>query len=252
MFPLSDENRVLRTPLVTILLLVALALVWVLVQGASLDPTLLAATICNLGLVPAELTHTVAVGTAVPIGPDLACVVDDDAINVVTPLTSMFLHGSWGHLLGNGLFLWVFGRAVEDGMGRLRFLAFYLLVGLLAAAAQVAVTPSSAVPMVGASGAISGVMGAYLLLYPRVRVRVLFIFIIFFRVIPIPAWIVLIYWFVSQLLLGLPSLSSVSAEVSMGVAVWAHIGGFVGGALLVRRFSSRELIAERQRLAWRG
>src|SRR5437868_15063572 len=135
------------------------------------------------------------IGEAVPLGRNVACVIDNDPINKFTPLISMFLHGSWGHILGNALFFWVFGNNIEDSMGPGRFLAFYLLCGLIAAATHVLMQPTSAVPTVGASGAISGVLGAYLVLYPRVRVNMLFIFIIFFRVFAIPAWIVLIYWF---------------------------------------------------------
>jgi membrane associated rhomboid family serine protease len=141
------------------------------------------------------------------------------------------------------LFLWVFGNNVEDSMGRGRFLAFYLLCGLVAAAAQVAVGPDSAVPMVGASGAISGVLGGYLLLYPRVRVRVLFILFIFFRVFHIPAYLVLLWWIGYQLVLGLPELMAVDPEVSSGVAFWAHIGGFAAGLVLVKLFARKDLVA---------
>src|SRR5690348_14416913 len=122
MIPIGDENPTLRFPLVTLLLLAAMGAVWVLVQGAGFDARTLSATVCNYGLVPGEITGRAHVGTAVPIGPGLMCVVDRDPINWLTPLTSMFLHGGWLHLLGNGLFLWVFGNNVEDSMGRLRFL----------------------------------------------------------------------------------------------------------------------------------
>lgn len=242
MIPIGDENPTLRTPLVTYLLLAALLAVWVMVQGAGLDERTLAETVCNLGLVPGELTGAAAEGTAVPIGPGMACVVDREPLNWLTPLFSMFLHGSWMHLLGNGLFLWVFGNNVEDSMGRVRFLLFYLLCGLAAAATQVAVGPASPVPMVGASGAISGVLGGYLLLYPRVRVRVLFIFIIFIRVFRIPAYLVLLWWIGYQIVLGLPQLTAVDAEGSSGVAFWAHIGGFVAGMLLIKLFARKDLV----------
>jgi len=148
----------------------------------------------------------------------------------------MFLHGGWAHLLGNALFLWVFGNNVEDSMGRARYVAFYVLCGLAAAALQVAIGPASPVPMVGASGAISGVLGGYLILYPRVRVNMLFVFFVFFKVIPLPAWLVLLWWFGLQVLSGLPQLSAMSSGVSSGVAVFAHIGGFCAGVLLVRPF----------------
>jgi membrane associated rhomboid family serine protease len=170
--------------------------------------------------------------------------VDREGINLLTPLTSMFLHGGWGHLLGNGLFLWVFGNNVEDSMGRLRFLAFYLLCGLAAALTQVLVNPASPVPMVGASGAISGVLGGYLVLYPRVHVRVLFVIFIFVQIIRIPAYLVLLWWIGYQVLLGLPELTRIDNEVSAGVAVWAHIGGFAAGALLVKLFARSDYIRE--------
>jgi membrane associated rhomboid family serine protease len=231
----------------TYAILAAIGAVWLLVQGAGFDEQALAASVCNLGMVPGELTRQAAVGSGVPLGPGMACVVDDYAINSFTPLTSMFLHGGWGHLLGNALFFWVFGNNVEDSMGRVRFLVFYLLCGLIAAAAHVMVDPSSPVPTVGASGAISGVLGAYLLLYPKVPVRMLFIFVVFIRVFRVPAWMVLLWWFFWQLIAGLPQLMPMRPDVSGGVAVWAHIGGFVAGVVLVRLFLNGEL--HRRRLA---
>jgi membrane associated rhomboid family serine protease len=241
MIPLRDENPLLRRPLATISLLAALAAVWILVQGAGRDPRRLAATICNLGMVPGELTGWAALGFPQPMGHHLWCVVDAEPINRLTPLLSMFLHAGWGHLLGNALFLWVFGRAVEDSLGRLRFLAFYLLCGLFAAAAQVLADPASPIPMVGASGAISGVMGGYLLLYPRVRVHVLLLVI----VVRVPAWMTLLWWIGWQVVAGLPQLLSAEPQVSEGVAIWAHIGGFAAGLLLVKLFENRSLVEER-------
>ncbi len=132
-------------------------------------------------------------------------------------------------------------------MGRVRFLVFYVVCGLIAAAAHLAIDPSSPVPTVGASGAISGILGAYLVLYPRVRVRMLFWFLFFIRVIPVPAWAVLLWWFFWQVIAGLPQLMTLRPEVSGGVAVWAHIGGFVAGVLLVKLFTNGEL--HRRRLA---
>src|SRR6184192_1325369 len=188
MIPISDDNPTLHTPWMTYAILAAMFATWILVQGAGLKEITLAKSVCNLGMVPAELMHTRPIGFAVPIGDGLACRVDNESINWFTPLTSMFLHGSWGHILGNALFFWVFGNNIEDSMGPGRFLVFYILCGLIAAAAHLATQPGSPVPTVGASGAISGILGAYLVLYPRVRVRMLFFFIIFFKVIPIPAW----------------------------------------------------------------
>ncbi len=245
MIPISDDNPVLRTPVVTHALLVANILAWLLIQHAGFDVSRLAASICNLGLVPGELTGRAPLGTAIAIGPGLVCAVDAEPINWLTPLTSMFLHGSWGHILGNCLFLWIFGNNVEDSMGRFRFLVFYLLCGLAAAAAHVASGPASPVPTVGASGAISGVLGAYLVLYPRVQVRVLVPIIIFFTVIRVPAFVVLLLWFVFQVIAGLPALSTVDPDVSGGVAVWAHVGGFVTGVALVRLFRNPTLIQRR-------
>ncbi len=242
MIPISDDNPTLRTPVTTIALLALIGAAWLLLQRAGLDQRALAASVCNLGMVPGEITGRAPLGLAVPIGEGLACVVDREAVNWLTPLSSMFLHGGWGHLAGNALFLWVFGNNVEDSMGRLRFLSFYLICGFAADAAQVALDPSSPIPMVGASGAISGVLGAYLVLYPRVLVNMLFIFIVIVRIIPLPAWVVLLYWFGLQILSAVMELGS---PASSGVAFMAHIGGFVAGAALVKLFEDRRLVAVR-------
>ncbi|HZI29099.1 MAG TPA: rhomboid family intramembrane serine protease [Gemmatimonadaceae bacterium] len=247
MFPLSDENPTVRAPVTTYLLIATIVGVWVLYQGAGLNIEALAASICDLGMVPGEITGRSPLGTAVPMGPNMACVVDDYAINIWTPITSMFLHGGWGHLLGNLLFFWVFGNNVEDSMGRVRFLVFYLLCGVIAAGSHVVLDPASPIPTVGASGAISGVLGAYLILYPHVRVRMLFWFLLFIRVFRVPAWAVLLWWFFWQVISGLPQLMTVNREVSGGVAVWAHIGGFVAGVILVKLFVNSDL--HRRRLA---
>jgi membrane associated rhomboid family serine protease len=241
MIPISDDNPTLRTPVMTWAILGAMFAAWVAVQGAgSFMP--LVTSVCNFGLVPGELTHRAALSTAVPLGRGLACVVDNQAINLLTPLTSMFLHGSWGHILGNAMFFWVFGNNIEDSMGPGRFLGFYLVCGLVAAATHVLIDPTSPIPTVGASGAISGVLGAYLVLYPRVRVNMLF----FIAVISMPAWAVLVWWFAVQVLTGLPQLTPLRPEVSTGgVAVWAHIGGFLAGLLLVRLFENSRLTSER-------
>jgi membrane associated rhomboid family serine protease len=151
----------------------------------------------------------------------------------------MFLHGGWGHILGNALFFWVFGNNIEDSMGPGRFLSFYIICGLAAAAAQILSDPSSPVPTVGASGAISGVLGGYLVLYPRVKVNMLFIFFI----VGIPAWIVLIYWFGVQVFTAYAT--PLRPDVSAGVAVWAHIGGFITGMVLIKLFEKSALVATR-------
>ncbi|SEM47058.1 Membrane associated serine protease, rhomboid family [Stigmatella aurantiaca] len=249
MFPISDDNPTLRTPVMTYGLLGVIVAVWALVQGAGFNTVALASSVCNWGMVPGELSGRAQLGFAVPLGEGLACVVDNEPFNWLTPLTSMFLHGGWGHILGNCLFFWVFGNNVEDSMGRGRFLVFYLLCGLVAAGAHVLVDPGSPVPTVGASGAISGVLGAYLVLYPRVRVKLLVPLFIFLTFISLPAWVVLIYWFVLQVITGLPQLMTLRPEVSGGVAVWAHIGGFVAGMVLIKLFENRSYTD--RRTSWR-
>ena len=238
MFPYHDENETQRTPIVTIVLVALNAIVWIGVQGAgAMQP--LAESVCNLGLIPAELTASVPAGAAVPIGEGLVCVTDPgpEPLHVIT---SMFLHGSWMHLLGNMWFLWLFGNNVEDSMTRPRFIAFYLLCGIGAALAQVAADPQSTVPMVGASGAISGVMGAYLVLFPRVRVFTLIPLGFYATSVALPAWVMLIYWTFLQIAGG---ITSVFSEASGGVAFWAHVGGFVAGVVLVKIFERRDRLA---------
>lgn len=156
----------------------------------------------------------------------------DPGGEAITVFSSMFLHGGWMHIGGNMLFLWIFGDNVEDALGHARYVIFYLVCGIVAAGAQMFVSPESGVPMVGASGAIAGVLAAYVSLYPRARVLVLlpiFIFISFFE---FPAWLVILEWFALQLLSGLGALAVPTA--GGGVAFFAHIGGFVGGLLLIR------------------
>src|SRR4029079_19107619 len=166
MFPYKDDNPTLATPVVTILLIAVNAAVWILVQGMGSDPAL-ARSVCELGLIPGEYLGRVLPGTSVPLSPGESCVLGVER-HWYTPLTSMFLHGGWFHLIGNMWFLWLFGNNVEDSMRRLRYLVFYILSVLAGAGRDTFVNPSSIVPMVGASGAISGVMGAYFVLYPRV------------------------------------------------------------------------------------
>ncbi len=245
MFPISDNHPTLRTPLMTYAILAGMVGSWFYLQGFGLDERALAISVCNLGMVPGELTRMAPIGTAVPLGRGMACVVDDDPINLITPFTSMFLHGGWLHLLGNIMFFWVFGNNVEDSMGRMRFLVFYLICGLAGAVAHILVQPASPLPTIGASGAISGVLGAYLILYPKIRINMLFVFIVFWKVIAVPAWLVLMMWFAWQVISGLPELMAVRPDVSSGVAVWAHIGGFVAGVILVKVFENPRLVARR-------
>src|SRR6266581_4196100 len=190
--PYKDENPTELTPLVTVGIIVINVLAWLFVQGAG-APEPLARSVCQLGLIPGEVLHTVPPGTTVPLGEGLRCVLTADA-NWWTLVTSMFMHGGWLHLIGNMWFLWVFGNNIEDSMGHTRFVVFYLLCGVAAAATQMIVDTGSRVPMVGASGAISGVMGAYIVLYPRVRVHTLITLGFFFTTVTLPAYVILGYW----------------------------------------------------------
>lgn len=240
LIPISDDNPTLHTPVMTWLILAAMFAVWFTVQGGGMDPLALVTSVCNLGMVPGEITHRAPVGMAIPLTDTLACVVDRDPKNILTPLISMFLHGGWGHLLGNALFFWVFGNNIEDSMGPGRFLMFYLLCGLIAGGTHILIQPDSPVPTVGASGAIAGVLGAYLVLYPRVRVNMLFFFFVF----GLPAWLVLIYWFGVQVLMAYTTPIRADAAGG-GVAVWAHIGGFIAGMVLVKVFEDPRLVTMR-------
>lgn len=245
MIPYRDDNPSILTPVVTILLIATNLAVWVLVQGMGASSSL-AQSVCELGLVPADLLGRMAAGVSFPIGEGIACVVEPGT-PWRTVVTSMFLHGGWLHLLGNLWFLWVFGNNVEDAMGHRRFVAFYLLCGVAAALAQVGADPDSTIPMVGASGAISGVMGAYAVLYPRVRIHTLVVLIILFFRVSVPAWVMLGYWFLLQ-------LASANVDPMSGVAFWAHAGGFLAGALLIFPFRDPVLLARRRevlaREAW--
>jgi rhomboid family protein len=248
-FPYRDENETVRPPVVTVAIIIVTVLVWILVQGAG-SAIRVAASTCNFGLIPGELLLRVKPGDGFPMGEGMACLMDPGRAPEHI-LYSMFLHGSWLHILGNMWFLWIFGNNVEDSMGRVRFAIFYLVCGLAAAAAQVLAEPSSMIPMVGASGAISGVMGAYVLLYPRVRVFTLVFLGFFITSIALPAWVFLGYWFALQVLSGV-------ARAAGGVAVWAHVGGFIAGVILIKLFAREEYIAEHrartwapQRLGWR-
>jgi membrane associated rhomboid family serine protease len=227
MFPLHDDNPTLSVPVVTYALVALNAAAWFLLQGAGGEPSL-GVSVCRLGLIPGELLGLVPAGTRVALDTNLFCELDPASANVLSPLTSMFLHGGWLHILGNMWFLWVFGNNVEDSMGPLRFVAFYLLSGLGAAAAQVVSHPASAVPMVGASGAIGGVMGAYAVLYPRARVEMLIVLGFYVTRAAVPAVFVLGYWFLLQVLGGLPAIEAEGG----GVAFWAHVGGFLSGVAL--------------------
>ena len=233
MFPLRDDNPTEIFPVITVLLIGATAAVWWLVQGAGLAQGPLMDSVCAFGAIPAEITGSQPEGPS-PCGLG--------GLTWEALLTSMFLHGGWMHLVGNLWFLWIFGNNIEDSMGHLRFVAFYLVTGLAAAMTHVLFDPGSAVPMVGASGAISGIMGAYLVLYPRARVDTLFFFFVFVRVVPLPAWLMLGYWMLIQLV----GSASTAVGGGGGVAYGAHIGGFVAGVVLVFLFRNPRLVGAKR------
>jgi membrane associated rhomboid family serine protease len=240
MFPYKDENPTERPPIVTVSFIVINVLVWIFLQGAG-STVPLVESVCNLGLIPGEILGTAKPGSGVELAPGLHCLVDA-APSYWTVVTSMFSHGGWFHLIGNMVFLWVFGNNIEDAMGPGKFVIFYVICGVAAAAAQTVLNTDSLVPMVGASGAISGVLGAYLLLYPRVRVHTLIILPIYITTVALPAYVMLGYWMLLQLLGGAGSLADLERG---GVAFFAHIGGFVAGLLLVRIFVSEDVLRRR-------
>ena len=244
MIPYHDENTTLRTASVTLGLVATKVRVWVLFQGAgAVNP--FEASVCNFGLIPGELTGELAAGVRVPMEKSL-CLTDADP-QYINLLTSMFMHGGWMHLIGNMWFLWLFGNNIEDSMSRPRFLLFYLLCGFSAALAQVFADPASNIPMVGASGAISGVMGGYLVLFPRVRVFTLIPLGFYMTNIALPAWAMLIYWMLIQVFGGLGSIGSEGG----GVAFWAHLGGFVAGVVLVKLFARSDKVSAHRHTHWR-
>jgi membrane associated rhomboid family serine protease len=217
--PLRDVNPTRRTPILTIAVIVACVAVWFYELGTESTSGEIGLTrlFLQFGLVPDELTGALATGR-------------DVAGELSTVLTSMFLHGGWLHLIGNMLYLWIFGNNIEDRFGRLGFVAFYILGGAVAAGTQVLVDPDSPVPVVGASGAIAAILGAYLVLYPRARVLSLVFLGFFYQLLEVPALLLLGFWFVLQLIDGFGSLGAASS-IQGGVAFFAHIGGFVAGAL---------------------
>ncbi|MCV6595962.1 MAG: rhomboid family intramembrane serine protease [Mangrovicoccus sp.] len=210
MFPFRDHNPSSRTPFVTYGLILANVVIFLAYQPLFANDQALGAFFSQWAAIPAAITQ-------------------GDALHGL--VTSMFLHGGWMHLIGNMLFLYVFGDNLEDIMGHLAYLGFYLLCGLAAALAQVITSPDSTIPLVGASGAIAGVMGGYMLLFPKARVDVLFIIIVLIFIRPISAWIVLGVWFAIQVFSGVSTPSA-----GGGVAFWAHAGGFVVGLGLTAPF----------------
>lgn len=218
MFPLRDNVPARRFPAITVTLIVVNVVIFLLeaLLGSNAN-----ALIATFGVVPARLVTEWR-----------------NPFVLLTLVSAMYLHGGWAHLLGNMWYLWIFGDNVEDRMGRGRFLILYTLCGLISGLLQVAAAPTSSIPMIGASGAIAGVLGAYLLLFPKARVSTAVLAFYFIRIVWLPAVIVLGGWFLIQLLNGLASLNVVMQ--TGGVAWWAHIGGFVAGMLTMPIFRRRD------------
>lgn len=233
MLPLSDDNPTERTPVVTVAFIVACSLVFL--YQSSLSPATGETFVYRFGAIPSIVFGQAALPPEIVAIPSYA-----------TILTSMFLHGSWMHLIGNMLYLWVFGNNIEDVMGHGRFIVFYVGCGILAALSHALTDPTSTIPMVGASGAISGVLGAYLLLFPHARVLLLAPVV---GTTYVPAGLVLGFWFVMQVLSGGANLGSQGG----GVAFFAHIGGFVVGMLLIGFFKRPEVrfFAPTRSRSWR-
>jgi membrane associated rhomboid family serine protease len=224
MFPLRDDNPIKVMPFVTWTLIAVNVMVFL--YQISLGPRSLQVFVYQYGAIPAVVVgeQSLRAGMAA-IPPGLSI------------FTSMFLHGGWMHLIGNMWYLWIFGNNIEEAMGHLRYIFFYLICGLLASASHIISNMSSTVPSIGASGAISGVLGAYLLLYPRAKVLTLVYLGFFLRLMYIPAGLILGFWFILQVLSG----SLAGSQNGGGVAFWAHIGGFIAGVILVGLFKKRRI-----------
>jgi membrane associated rhomboid family serine protease len=228
-FPVKDNIPTDRLPIVTLLLIASNVLVYFFLQHGGIGHGPTNASVVDYGTIPAEVTQQHP--DAGPISAWL------------TLVTAMFLHGGLFHLLGNMLFLWIFGTNVEDAMSRVRFLAFYVLGGLCAIGLQIAMSPGSTAPTIGASGAIAAVLGGYILLYPRARVVTVVFAIFFFTLIELPAWVLLGVWFLEQAVFAATSVAH-PAGGGGGVAYFAHIGGFAFGLLAIRAFAQRRKLQE--------
>lgn len=222
MFPLRDDRPTYTAPVVTTLLIIACTLVFLF--ELSLDDYSRDYFLTRYGVVPAHFRP-------------------------VTLVTSMFLHGGWSHIIGNMLFLWAFGKSLEDAMGHSKFLAFYMICGVAAGIAHVAMNSFTTLPTVGASGAIAGVMGAYLIKFPRAKIHTLVFLFIFVTMADIPAAFILVYWFLTQLFSEYGSITQTQV-VNGGVAYAAHIGGFITGMILVQFMSARTRYYPRRDIYW--
>lgn len=222
MFPLRDDRPTYTAPVVTTLLIVACALVFF--YELSLDEYSRDYFITRYGLVPAHMRP-------------------------IALVTSMFLHGGWMHIIGNMLFLWAFGKSMEDSLGHSKFLAFYMICGVAAGIAHVFFNLDTTIPTVGASGAIAGVMGGYLIKFPRARIHTLVFLLFFVTIADIPAALILLYWFVTQLFSEYGSIMQ-TRVVNGGVAYAAHIGGFVVGMILVQVMGARTRYFPRRDIYW--
>ena len=224
MLPIKDDQPSYSTPWVTRFLIGLNLLIFLFAWLPG--PRSLDAVNREFGVVPSHLMSFLEGSPRYPL-----------TTAVVPFFTSLFLHGSWMHVIGNMWWLYIFGDNVEDYLGHFKYLVFYILTGLIAMATHVAINLHSTAPAVGASGAIAGVLGAYFILYPRARVLTWF----FVFVVWVPAWIILGYWFVLNFLSGTATALAVQGQNMGGVAFWAHVGGFVSGALLVKVFGERRL-----------
>jgi membrane associated rhomboid family serine protease len=247
LLPLKDDIPTRRFPILTVAIIVINVVMFFGFQGAYIDSDAeFNKNVVEYGAIPYEISHP-GKECAEAVGSEtLACEGEvgvegrapDQPPTWLTILTSMFMHGGLLHIAGNMLFLWIFGNNIEDSMGRMRFVAFYLLGGLAALLAQALMEPNATVPTIGASGAVAAVLGGYALLYPRARVVTVIFIVIFFTVLTLPALLVLGFWFLLQLLNGAGSLAQPVGEGG-GVAYFAHIGGFLFGLLLIRVFANR-------------
>lgn len=238
MIPVSDAVRSRTFPYVNVAVIIACIAVFV--YELTLSPGELNRFFREYGVVPAQIVDWVEH----PSG----------AGEPSTVITSAFIHGGWLHLIGNMLYLWVFGDNIEDALGHVRYLLFYLVSAVGAVALQVAFDSGGVVPMVGASGAIAGVLGAYIVLYPSASIGVVIPALWFFGAFPLPAFLLIGFWFVLQLFAGVASIGGAATGISEGVAVWAHVGGFVTGfalVLLLRPFIARRLPSRPRLDRWR-